>query len=145
MPAVNPTIINKFGRITGWNKISLNIYGRDVEAFTELSYDDNQKKENEYGGGKYPIGQSEGNYEPKASFSLFSEEVVAIQKSLPPGTRIQDIPPTDIAVEYDYNGMIIKDVIRNFSFMNNGREVKQGDGKIVTKFDILTSHIDWNI
>lgn len=145
MSVVNPTIINKFGRITGWNKVTLTLYGRDVEAIVEINYTDNQEKDNEYGAGKFPVGQSEGNYKAEASISLFSEEVVAIQKSIPKGLRIQDIPPTDVPVEYEYNGTLIKDVIRNASFKNNGREVKQGDGKIVTKFDLLTSHIDWNI
>lgn len=145
MPQAQPTIINKFGKIVGWSRVILSLYGRDVEAIAEISYDDEQEKDNEYGGGKYAIGQSEGNYKAKASISLYSEEIVAIQKSLPPGRRITDIPPTDIGVEYDYNGVIIKDAIRNASFKNNGREVKQGDGKIVTKLEILTSHIDWNI
>lgn len=145
MSVITPTIINKFGRITGWNKVTLTLFNRDAEAITEIAYDDEQEKDNEYGAGKYPIGQNEGNYKPKASITLFSEEVIAIQKSIPAGKRIQDIPPTDIAVEYDYNGVLIKDIIRNASFKNNGREVKQGDGKIVHKFDLLTSHIDWNI
>lgn len=144
MPQVTPTIINKFGKIIGWSKIILTLYGRDVEAIAEISYDDEQDKDNEYGGGKYPIGQSEGNYKAKASINLYSEEVVAIQKVLPPGIRIQDIPPTDISIEYDYTGMLVKDILRNASFKNNGREIKQGDGKIVTKFDLLISHIDWN-
>lgn len=145
MPVVNPTIINKFGRITGWNKITLTIFGRDVEAITELSYTDEQEKENEYGAGKFPIGQSEGNYKATGSITLYSEEIVAMQRSIPKGMRIQDIPPFDVPVEYEYNGTLIKDVLRNVSFKNNGREPKQGDGKITHKMDLLVSHIDWNI
>ncbi len=145
MPAVNPTIINKYGRITGWNKITLTLFGKDVEAITEIAYSDEQEKDNEYGAGKYPVGQNEGNYKATASITLFSEEIVAIQKSLPAGVRITDIPPTQIAIEYEYNGVLVKDVLNNASFKNNGREVKQGDGKIVHKMDLLISHIDWNI
>ncbi len=144
MPAT-PTIVNKFGRITGWSRLTFNIYGRNVEGFVELSYDDEVDKENEYGGGRMPMGQSEMNYKAKASLSLYSEEVVAIQKSLPQGSRIQDIPPADAFAEYDYNGFLVKDALRNASFKNNGREIKQGDGKIITKFDLLISHVDWNI
>jgi hypothetical protein len=138
------TIINKFGSILGWNSITVNVLNRDLEGITDISYDDEQKMENEYGAGKYPIGQSEGNYEPKASMSLYSEELNALQSSLPAGKRIQDIPPFPIVVQYERNGVIIKDVLQNCRFKNNGREVKQADGKIVTKIDLLLSHIDWN-
>lgn len=145
MPQVNPTIINKFGRLTGWNKVTLTVFGRNIEGIVEFSYTDEQEKDNEFGAGKYTLGQSEGNYKAMASITLYSEELVAIQKSIPKGMRIQDIPPFPVALEYDYNGTVLNDVAQNCSFKNNGREVKQGDGKIVHKMDLLTSHIDWNI
>jgi len=140
------TIINKFGKITGWNAITTRMLGRDLEAIAELSYTDNQQMENEYGAGKYPIGQSEGNYAAKASISLYSEELKALQASLAgTGLRIQDIPAFPIVVQYEHNGFLYKDVIQNCRLMDNGREVKQGDGKIVHKIGVLTSHIDWNV
>lgn len=142
MPA---TIINSFGKITGWNNITLNLLGRDIEGVTEIEYDDTVKKGNEYGSGRYPMGQSQGNYEPKGSITLFSEEMVALQSSLPPGIRIQDIPPFEINLVYDLNGVIVRDVLRNASFMNAGKSAKQGDGKIVHKLELLISHIDWKV
>ena len=138
------TIINKFGRIIGWNNLTFNFYGRDIEGITELEYDDEQEKDNEYGAGKYPQGQSEGNYKPKASVTLYSEEIVAIQSSLPPGLRIQDVPPVPMTAAYERNGVITKDILQNVSFKNIGKAVKQGDGKITHKCDLLLSHIDWN-
>lgn len=139
------TIINKFGSITGWNHLTVRVLNRDLEAITELSYDDEQKMDNEYGAGKYPVGQSEGNYEAKASITLYSEEIVALQSSLPPGKRIQDIPAFPIVVQYERNGIITKDIIQNCRFKNNGKDLKQGDGKIVKQIDLLCSHIDWNV
>lgn len=138
------TIINKFGRIVGWNNISVRFLNRTLEGIVELEYDDEQDKDNEYGAGKYPMGQSEGNYKPKAAVSLYSEELQSLQSQLPEGIRIQDIPPFPIIVQYERNGVVSKDIIQNASFKNNGRSVKQADGKIVTKIDLLTSHIDWN-
>jgi len=138
------TIINKFGRIIGWNNITVRMLSRDVEGITEIEYDDTVTKENEYGAGGFPMGQSQGNYEPKASFTLYSEELQAIQNALPPGTRIQDIPPFPITVAYERNGVVNKDVIQNASFKTVGKAVKQGDGKITHKCELLTSHIDWN-
>ncbi len=141
---MNVTIINKFGRIVGWNNLTVRVLNRNLEGITEITYDDNVDMDNEHGAGRYALGQSEGNYTAKATISLFSEELVALQASITPGLRIQDIPVFPIIVEYDRNGIIQKDVIQNCRFKNNGREVKQADGKIVTKIEILTSHIDWN-
>lgn len=141
---MNATIINKFGRIVGWNNITARFLNRNLEGITELEYDDDLEMDNEHGAGRYPLGQSEGNYNAKCSVTLFSEEMMALQASIPPGMRIQDIPPFPVIVEYDWNGVIKKDVIQNCRFRNNGRSVKQGDGKIVHKLTILTSHIDWS-
>lgn len=141
MPA---TIINSFGKIIGWNNITLNLLNRDIEGITEIEYNDNVKKDNEYGAGGYPLGQSQGNYEAKGSITLLSEEIVALQSSLPPGARIQDIPPFPVTVAYDRNGVVLRDTLQNASFTNIGKPSKQGDGKIVHKCDLLISHIDWN-
>ena len=120
MPGTTPTIINKFGTLTGWNNITLNLLFRDLEGITELSYTDEVEKNNEYGAGGYPQGQSRGNYKAESYVNLFSEEIVALQASIPPGTRIQDIPPFPIIVQYEVNGLLFKDVLNNCSFKNNG-------------------------
>ena len=75
------TIINRFGQMTGWNNIVVNMLSRDVEGITELAYDDNVKKEHAYGAGKFPVGRGEGNYEAKASITLYKEEVDKIMSS----------------------------------------------------------------
>lgn len=142
---MNVTIINKFGRIVGWNNVTVRMLNRNLEGITEVMYDDELEIDAERGGGKYPLGTSEKNYSAKCSITLFSEELVALQASLPKGTRIQDIPAFPIVVEYDRNGFIQTDVVQNCRCKTNGREVKQGDGKIVHKIDIYTSHIDWNV
>jgi len=140
------SIINKFGRMTGWNKITTNLLGRDLEGYNSLKYDDNVDKQNVKGAGKYAIGRTEGNYEANCEIGLYKEEFTGLQKSLPPGKRIQDIEPFDITVAYELgNGVIQIDVIRNCEFTNVGVDVKQGDGSIVTVFKLIISHIDWNV
>jgi hypothetical protein len=138
-------IINKLGTMAGWNSVTARILGRDIVGIKKVAYDDEQEKENEYGAGNMPIGQSNGNYKAKASLELTIEERLALQSSLPAGTRIQDIAPFPVIVSYDYNGVIFKDVLQNCSFMNNGVDVKQGDKTIATDFNLLISHIDWNV
>lgn len=130
----------------GWNAVTANFLGRDLEGITELAYSDSQKKENVYGAGAYPIGRGRGNYEAKCSITLHKEEVDAIKLALAGGKTIQDIAPFDIVVEYETdNGNIKKDRIRNAEFMGDGVEVKQNDMSIATKYELLISHIEWNI
>ena len=61
------TIINRFGKVAGWNSITVNLLGRDVEGITEIEYSDSLEKENIRGAGAYPVGRGEGNYEAKAT------------------------------------------------------------------------------
>lgn len=143
---MSTTIVNKFGTLQGWNSLTVNILGRDVEGIVELAYDDKQKKENVYGAGIYPIGRGRGNYEPKCSVTLMKEEVDALKLSLPPGKSIRDIAPFDLVSQYETEqGIILKDRIRNAEFMGDGVEVKQNDLTIATKYELLISHIEWNV
>lgn len=138
-------IKNKFGTMVGWNKVTVNLLGRDIEGITELEYNDEEELENSYGAGKFPIGRGSGNYVAKASLTLYIEEAIALQRSLPPGSHFASINPFDIAVEYEYANFKYKDRVRNCQFKGRGIAVKQGDKTIAYKFDLLPSHIDWNI
>lgn len=140
-----PVIINKFGRLTGWNSIKVNLLGRDLEGMTELEYGDESDKDNVYGAGGYPVGRGEGNYKPSASISLLFEEIMAIQKSLPRGKGLKDIAPFDITVQYEYDNFVYTDIIRNAEFKGNKKTAKQGDKSLSNKFDLVVSHIEENV
>lgn len=136
---------NKFGTLVGWNRTTANTMGRDLEGIKRIAYNDIVDKQNAYGANKYPVGREEMNYKAEASIELYQEEVRGLMASLKPGDRIQDIAPFDITVEYELpSGVILRDRISNCEFTNNGVDVKQGDGSIVTEFKLLCSHIDWN-
>lgn len=134
-------IKNRYGTLTGWNNVVVSLLGRELDGITEISYTDEQEITVERGAGDTPVGHSVGNYEAKASLSLLVEELRALQKSLPEGVRIQDIPAFDVIVEYEHNGLITTDIISDCRIKNNGREVKQGDGKIVQKLDLVPIEI----
>lgn len=131
--------------MAGWNDVKVKILGRTLEGITELEYKDEQELENVMGAGAFPIGQSEGNYEAEASITLYAEEMRALTDSLPPGTRLQALPPFDVIVKYEYQGRVYTDVIRNCKIKNNGIAVKQGDKTVAFKYDLLTTHIDWSV
>lgn len=140
------TIINKFGRMSGWNSVKVQLMGRVVEGITSLKYDDKVAKENAYGAGRMPIGRTEGNYEAKCSIGIYKEEIDGLQRSLAPSKRIQDIAPFDIDVHYENgSGKVVKDRIRNCEFTNKAVEVKNGDGSISTEYELIVSHIEWNV
>ncbi len=139
------TIINKFGKMAGWNSITVNMLGRDVEGINELEYDDNVEMDVVRGQGMYPIGYSEGNYEAKASISLYNEEWNGLQKSLPPGHGMHQIAPFPIVVEYEYDGFKIKDTFVA-KIKGRGIAVKQGDKTIAYKAELLVlGKILWNV
>ncbi len=138
-------IINKFGTLVGWNNSSLNLFGRDVEGIDSIKYTDEIDIGVAFGAGYMPVGKTRGNYTCAAEISLYFEEITAILKSLPLGMRLQEIPDFDVPVSYEYQGSIYNDVIRNCSFKNNGRETKNGEGKIVMAYTLVPSHIDYNV
>ena len=131
--------------MAGWNSVILNIFGRDVEGISEVSYDDTIDKELIYGAGKMPIGVGEGDYKAKFGLKLYQEEVIAIMDSLPPGVRLQDVAPTDVIVQYTYNTRMYKDIIRNVEFTKVGRAVKKGDKTVEQTVEVICTHIDWNV
>ena len=140
------TIINKFGLMTGWNALTVNLLGRDVEGITELSYDDTIEMEGARGAGMFFVGYGEGNYEAKASITLFKEEWDAIQAALPKGASISSIPPFSIIAEYERDLTKTTDIIPYCKFKGRGVAVKQGDKTIAYKCDLAVfGKIDWNI
>lgn len=138
-----PVVINKFGTMQGWNAITVNLFGRDVEGITSIKYLDSMEKENVQGAGAYPVGRSRGNYEAEASITLYKEEIDAIKKAS--SVPLLEIAPFDIIVQYTMpDGTILKDVIRNAEFMNDGVELEQGDGTISTELELIISHIEYD-
>jgi hypothetical protein len=139
------TIINKFGKVAGWNAVTVNLLGRDVEGITEIKYNDSTEIDGIKGAGAYDVGYGEGNYTAAASITLQHEEIVALQRALPPGKNLTSIEPFDINVHYEHQGFMYKDRIRNCKFKGNGRNPKQNDKSMSNQFELYTPKIDWNI
>lgn len=136
---------NKYGKMAGWNSVTYNVFGTDIEAMLEFAYDDNVEIEQIYGHGKMPIGYAEGNYVANASVTLHTEAITAILAAIPEGKRISDAAPADIVVQYEYQDRIVTDIIRNVKITGLGKEAKQGDKVIGQKVTLFCTHIDWNV
>lgn len=138
-------IINNFGRVAGWNQHQVVLMGRQLVGISKISYKDSTEVEAVYGAGGMPIGTGEGNYKAECSMTLLKEEVEGLLGSLPTGTRLQDIPPTDVPVLTIRNGRTTKDVIRNFRFTGLGKEVSQNDKSVYLEMPCFCTHIDWDV
>lgn len=138
------TIINKFGKITGWNSITVHMLGRDLEGITELAYNDTLDIEGVKGAGMFDVGYGEGNYTATASITVLVEEVRGLMSSLGNGQRLQSIPQFPIVVQYEYNGKIYTDVIDQCKIKGPGIDVKQGDKSMAVKMELYTPQIKWN-
>jgi hypothetical protein len=141
--AQGTTVINRFGTLVGWNRAKVVFGGRTFEGITEIEYEEIHDGKGAKGAGGYDVGFEEGDINANASISLFQEEVMAIQNSLPPGKKFTDMDFQDIPVVFRLpSGEIYKDVLRNAKWLKNtGVNVKTGDGKIVTKFPLYISHV----
>lgn len=138
-------LVNKYGTLTGWNNITVNVLGRDLEGIVGLEYGDSQDMANEYGAGDMPIGQSVSNYKPDTvKLELYDEEVTALQQQLPKGITLFKIPAFPIIAAYDYQGSLYRDVMNNCRIMKVSKPAKQGDGKLIRTLELLCSHITPN-
>ena len=127
----------------GWADIVFAINGVPVTGITAISYSDKQDMTNIYGAGRYPVARGKGRITPSAKITLLGSEVLAIQ-SQSINHRIQDIAPFDITVTYlPDSGIIHTDKIRNCQFVENKRDVKEGDMSIPVDLELIVSHIDW--
>lgn len=131
--------------MVGWSNVTVNLLGKDLTGITDISYSDTLDWENQYGAGLYPVGQGAGNYEAEASVTMLQEERIQLLQSLPAGTRIQEVAPFDMIVSYEYNNQVYKDIVRNCRFRTNGMEVAQADKTIAFEFELICTHIDYNV
>jgi len=130
-----------------WGSIKVNMLSRTLTGIKSIDYSDTQSKEHIMGAGNHPVARGDGNFDPQASFELLEFEKRALEASLAPGQRLQDIPPFDIVVTFQPKNqpLLRTDIIRNCQFKSNGIAVTQGDTEISHTHEMITSHIDWNV
>jgi hypothetical protein len=132
--AAETVIINGYA----WRDVRVVFLGRSIEGITDISWQAKQVKENRYGTGDEPKGRGRGNKEYSGSMTLYMEEVEAIELSLEPGQDLMDIAPSTMVISYINDSLVsVHHTIPFVEFLNNGREPKQGDTKIMVKLDLI--------
>lgn len=91
------------------------------------------------------IGYTQGDETYEASITLLSEEVDDIQKSLPPGTTLQDIPAFPISISYvGDNGMLVSHTLIGCKFKENGRSAEAGSNDaLAVEIPLYVGDINW--
>ncbi|RZJ93153.1 MAG: hypothetical protein EOO60_05655 [Hymenobacter sp.] len=125
-------------------QIKATVAGVPLKGVEGLKYSDKQDKTHNWGLGNEPVSRSYGKYEAMGSLSLHASEVEALTR-VAPGGDIKAIPPFDIIVTVlpilGQTPFVHK--IRNCEFVNNVREMKQGDAKFVVELELIVAKIDW--
>lgn len=134
------------GIVHQWADIKMLIAGVPIKGVVAIKYDEEQDKENLYGMGNYPVARGSGQVKCTASITLYSGELLALQKAAP-NKRIQDFVPFDIHVCYiPKNSLAITtDVLHNCEFTKVSKDVKAGDQKVEMELPLILSHISFDV
>lgn len=133
------------GEAYSWAQITLGIDGVAVAGIKAISYGENQTVVNNYGAGRFPVSRGYGAVEVTGSITLEMTDVEAIQRAAPNG-RIQDYPEFPVTVSFVplNGGGIVTHRLNNCRFMENKRDMSQGDTSVDVELPLLPSHITWN-
>lgn len=131
------------GTAYSWSQIKLNALGVNVVGIDAIKYGEKQEVEDNKGGGNRPVSRGYGSIEATSSITLHMEEVEAMQAASPTGSLL-GIPEFDIIVSFvPTGGRIVTHVLHNVKFVDNMRDIKQGDMKIPVECELRISHISW--
>lgn len=135
------------GKFRNYGSIRITAFGSTLTTAKAISYD----REDDIDGVKAlgttkDIGHTQGNEKYNGSITLLSEEVDAIQKSLPPGKSIQDIPPFPISVSYvDDNNLQVSHTLIGCKFKKNSRAGEAGSNDaLAVEIPLYIADINWN-
>lgn len=134
------------GKRFDWGDVDLHIPGLNLDI-DEISYGDEQKKENVYGLGRKPKGYTKGNYEPNAKMSLSREDFGnLIEYCKKKNIKPYDLQFEKIAVSYanDSNPMMV-DTLSKVSIAKLDAKATQNDGVLKIPIDLhVGGVINWN-
>jgi hypothetical protein len=131
------------GQAYSWAQIIMSIGQNEIVGVTKIAYSDTQEMQNNYGQGNKPVSRAFGNVTCEGSVTLDMAELQALQALSPTG-RIQDIKEFDILVAFlPEEGVIVKHKLEKCRFMNNGRDVSQGNMVIETEINLIVGSINW--
>lgn len=125
-----------------WGNISFVVFGRIIKGITEVSYDKDRKKENNYGWQSEPISRGYGNVEYTASITLYREELLGLIDIAPDGD-ITKLPAFDIPVVFGGDRVNVQtDYLRAAEFTKDALKATQGDLKLLVTLPLIIAGVD---
>lgn len=125
--------------------IQIRALGVDLQGFESISYEKTPDHQLNYGQGRDPYSWSQGRNNYSGSITLYAETIAEIERSLPTGQSLTDIPPFQIVVTYVQQpaGVIIKDIV-TAKFAKNMRGGNTGDQGLRYELDLFIVDIVFN-
>jgi hypothetical protein len=126
-----------------WASIKVVLFGVPVVGITKISYNEKQKKENNYGAGSQPVSRGYGNIEYEASIEMYMDEWKRIVAASP-NRKPLAIEPFNIQVLYGVNAINPdqKDVLKACEFTENPLDASQGDTKLMVTIPLIIAGIE---
>ena len=136
-----PVLIN--GQAYDFAQIIAKIAGVDINSLSEIEYEEEQKKENNFGKGNRPVSRGSSTIKAKASITMSMNDVEALRLATiaVTGGSLLKIPPFDVTVTYLNVQQVVTHVLKNCEFIKDGTSAKLDDTDIKAKYDLVISHV----
>ena len=144
MPLLNIAVNGKYHNHTN---VRINIFGRTLMLVKAINYKrvDAVNPVKVVGTPK-TVGHTQGDEQCSGSLTLLTAEVNAIQRSLPPGKTLMDIPAFPISVSFvDDNGLMVAHELYGTKFLENGVTADSGSNDALqVEIPLFITDIDFN-
>lgn len=130
------------GQAYVWADIVATIAGVPLTGIIAIKYSEKQEKVNNYGIGSKPTSRGLGKIEYDASITLSMEELQRLQDASP-NSRLIEVAPFNLVITYEKDARTVIHKLKDCEFMENGRDISQGDTEITYEVPLIIADIDW--
>lgn len=135
------------GKYHNHTNVRANVFGRTLMTMKAINY----KRVDEVSpvkvvGTPKTVGHTQGNEVCSGSITLLTTEVNAIQRLLPKGKTLQDIPAFSISVAFvDESGLMVSHELIGVKFLENGVNVDSGSNDALSvEIPLFITEIDFS-
>lgn len=122
----------------GWGDVDIKVPGVDIVA-QEISYDDEQDKEESYGKGNRPRGYGKGNYKASGKLSMHRDDYDAVlDYCKAKGIPFYGVELPSVVVAYGNAGERTRiDELKKVVFVKRSHKAAQGDKTLSVDIDLM--------
>jgi hypothetical protein len=134
------------GKEYDFEDIKIKLFDKEPIGITGIKYGHKQEAKFQHGMGKHAISYTKGKYEATGELSLLQSELEALQRTLPKGKSLTDIPPFDITVSYAMEGdaNTTTDTLKSCIITGLDKELKTGGEAMEVKLPMIITQILYN-